>query len=134
MASTLAAFFTIIINGNVGPRIAQLIRITYTVALQKDPTNLSKLRPLGIPSAIRRIAAALVMGKYKPEFAKLLLPVNFAVGVSGGIEIITNTIRLGWKNTSPIERIEERHQHALWCHWTSETCSTQCQENNCAAS
>ena len=57
--------------------------------------DLKKLRPLGIPSAIRRIAAALVLGMYRSRFAKLLLPVNYAVGVSGGVDIITNTIRLG---------------------------------------
>ena len=95
VVSTLAAFFTIIINGDVGPRIAQLIRTTYTVALQKDMNDLRKLRPLGIPSAIRRISAALIVSKYKSLFAGLLLPLNFAVGVSGGIDIITNTIRLG---------------------------------------
>ena len=46
-------------------------------------------------AAIRQIAASIVLGRYKSAFAKLLLPVNFAVGVSGGIEIVTNTIRLG---------------------------------------
>ena len=93
--ATLAAFFTIIINGEVGPRIKKLIRTTYTVALQKDPEDLKKLRPLGIPSAVRRIAAALIVGKYKSEFAKLLLPTNYAIGTNGGIDVITNTVRLG---------------------------------------
>ena len=60
--------------------------------------------------------------------------VNYAVRVSGGIEIITNTIRSGLENTSPIMSKEERHQHVLWCHSTSETCSTQCHENNCEES
>ena len=76
VASTLASFFTIIINGDVGPRVEELVRVTYTVALQKDPHDLKKLRPLGIPSAIRRIAASLVLGMYRSRFAKLLLPVN----------------------------------------------------------
>ena len=95
VAKTFAAFFTIVVNGDVGPKITKLLRTTYTVALQKDKEDLTKLRPLGIPSAIRRIAASMIVGKYRSEFAKLLLPTNYAIGVSGGIDIITNSIRLG---------------------------------------
>ena len=94
VASTIAAFFTIVINGNVGPKITKLLRTTYTVALQKDAADLKKLRPLGIPAAIRRIASSLVVGKYRAKFAQYLLPINYAIGVSGGVDIITNTIRL----------------------------------------
>ena len=93
--ATIAAFFTIVINGEVGPRIKELLRTTYTVALQKDPEDLKKLRPIGIPSAVRRIAAALVVGKYKSDFADFLLPHNYAIGTNGGIDFITNTMRLG---------------------------------------
>ena len=35
------------------------------------------------------------MQKYKADFAKLLLPLNYAIGTSGGIDLITNTVRLG---------------------------------------
>ena len=36
VVKTFAAFFTIVVNGDVGPKITKLLRTTYTVALQKD--------------------------------------------------------------------------------------------------
>ena len=92
---TLAEFFTILANGDVPPRIATILRTTYLVALSKDPTDQSKIRPLGIPSAIRRITAIATIHTYKQQFAKYLLPFNVAIGVNGGVDIVTNTFRLG---------------------------------------
>ena len=92
----LAKFFTIIVNNsNLPEKIGDILRTTYLVALEKDPTDLSKLRPLGVPSAIRRIAAILLLHQYRSKFAEYLLPFNYAIGVNGGIDIITNTMRLG---------------------------------------
>ena len=62
VAKTFAEFLMIVVNGEVGPKITTLLRTTYTVALQKDAADLTKLRPLGIPSAIRRIAASMIVG------------------------------------------------------------------------
>ncbi len=95
VSKVLAKFFTHVVNGDVGPKVKFLLRTTYTVALHKDPDDDTKLRPLGIPTAIRRIAAILIISKYRSDFAKYLLPYNYAVGVSGGIDFITTTLRLG---------------------------------------
>ena len=65
----------------------------YTIALQKDAKDLKYLRLLGIPSAIQQIAAALVVAKYRADFAKFLLLVNYAIGISRIIDSIANTIR-----------------------------------------
>ena len=91
----LASFFTIIAQGNLPPAVTELIRTTYLVALQKDANDLTKLRPLGIPAAIRRITASMIVYKFKSDFAEYLLPFNYAVGISGGLDLITNTIRMG---------------------------------------
>ena len=53
----------------------------YLFCLHKDPTDASKLRPLGIPTAMRRIIARHVAQYFKPKFADYLLPINFAVGI-----------------------------------------------------
>jgi len=53
------------------------------------------MRPLGIPAAIRQITANSIAHELKPEFAKYLLPYNYAVGIHGGIDFITSTVRLG---------------------------------------
>ena len=82
-------------NGDVPPKIVKILRTTYLVALSKDPTDHTKLRPLGIPSAIRRITAVAVIHVNQRRFAQYLLPFNVAIGVNGGIDLITNTFRLG---------------------------------------
>jgi len=71
--------------------------------LEKDPDDKTKLRPLGVPSAIRRIAAATVLSEYSSVIAENLLPFNFAVGVSGGCDVIVKTMQLGVDkyNTEP---------------------------------
>ena len=91
---TIAAFFTIIANGTVPPKIKKILRTTYMVAFHKDINDKNKLRPLGIPSAIRRITAVAILHKYKGDFATHLLPFNYAFGVNGGIDVITSTMRL----------------------------------------
>lgn len=92
---TLAKFFTIIANGKLPPKIVQILRTTYLVALSKDPNDHTNLRPLGIPSAIRRITAISVIQVNQRRFAQYLLPFNVAIGVNAGIDLITNTFRLG---------------------------------------
>ena len=57
----LAAFFSSIANTEVPNKVARILRTTYLVALQKDPEDLSKLRPLGVPAAIRRITEVLIL-------------------------------------------------------------------------
>ena len=71
------------------------MRTTYLVALQKDSNDLSKLRPLGVQSAIRRITAVLLLMNYRSRFAEHILPFNYAIVVNVSIYMITNTVCLG---------------------------------------
>ena len=64
-------------------------------ALQKDPADLSKLIYLGVPAAICRITVVLILTTYCSHFAEHLLPFNYAIGINGGVDVITHTIRLG---------------------------------------
>ena len=86
----LAQFFTIIANGTVPQRIKSILRTTYMVAFHKDITDKTKLRPLGIPSAIRRITAVAILHKFKGDFATHLLPFNYALSVS--MEVSTSLL------------------------------------------
>jgi hypothetical protein len=52
-ATALSQFFCKIINGDIPEPFKHFIRQTYLVALEKDPEDKTKLRPLGVPSAIR---------------------------------------------------------------------------------
>lgn len=93
-ANALAGFFSKVINGEVPDEFKHFIRQTYLVALEKDPDDKAKLRPLGVPSAIRRIAGVLILDEYAPTFAEHLLPFNFAIGVNGGVDVIIKTVQL----------------------------------------
>lgn len=93
-ANALASFFNKIINGDVPPQFQTFLRQTYLVALEKDELDKSKLRPLGVPSATRRISAILVVSEYSSTFAEYVLPFNYAIGVNGGIDVIIKTIQL----------------------------------------
>lgn len=68
-----------IINGKVPHQFQTFLRQTYLVALEKDPDDKTKLRPLEVPSAIRLIAAIIVLKQYSPIFADHLLPFNYAI-------------------------------------------------------
>jgi hypothetical protein len=92
---TLASFFSQIIQGDLPPRIAKIFRTTYLVALRKCEVDPTRLRPLNIPSALRRISAKVILHLYRTRFAKHLLPFNYVFGVNGGIDFIISTVRLG---------------------------------------
>jgi len=95
IAHDLAIFFSNIANANFGKKERNHINTIYFVAFHKDVNNPKKLRPIGVPSAIRRITANLLITKNKPDFASHLLPFNYAIGVQGGISTIVHTMRLG---------------------------------------
>ena len=94
-AQHLATFFSNIANANFGEFERKHINTIYFVAFHKDINNPKKLRPIGVPSAIRRITANLLITKNKADFASYLLPFNYAIGVQGGISTIVHTMRLG---------------------------------------
>ena len=95
-ATRLAAFFSLVANGDVPTKFQRVLRTTYLVALlEKDLDSKLKLRPLGIPSAIHPITTAAILSEYSSVLAENLLPLNFAVGVSGGCDLVVKTIRLG---------------------------------------
>jgi hypothetical protein len=86
--------FNLIYQGNI-PRIARaFFTDTYLFCLHKDPNDLTKLRPIGIPSAIRRIIASHIAKHWKDKFALHLLPYNFAVGIPNGMDFIIKTMQL----------------------------------------
>eukprot|EP00956_Cyclotella_meneghiniana_P032064 scaffold86358_cov47-Cyclotella_meneghiniana.AAC.5 len=94
-ARRLAKLFSNVANGHLPPKFQAALRRTYLVALEKDPDDKLKLRPLGVPSAIRRIATAAVLTEYSSVLADHLLPYNFAIGVSGGCDVIIKSMQLG---------------------------------------
>jgi hypothetical protein len=54
----------------------------------------SKLRPIGIPTAISRILASHVAKTFRTDFARHLLPYNYAIGVPNGMDYVVKAIQL----------------------------------------
>ena len=67
---------------------------TYLFCLPKDPHDLSRLRPLGVPTAIHRTITKHVAHSLRSKFASHLLPYNFAVGIKSGMDFIIKASQL----------------------------------------
>jgi hypothetical protein len=86
--------FNHIYQNNLSPPITHYFTDVYLFRLHKDPTNKSKLRPLGIPTAIRCLVPSHVAHTYRKKFARHMLPFNCAVGTPNGTNLIINTMQL----------------------------------------
>jgi hypothetical protein len=114
IAKLYADFFTLIASGSYGEIERKYNNTIYLVALHKDINNLKKLRPIGVPTAIRRINAALLINKNKSDFASHLLPFNYALGVHGGINTVVNAFRNGtYKYITQPQQQNKRPTRAL---------------------
>ena len=77
----LQQMFNFIYQGNIPNRARHFFTDTYLFCLHKDTNDNTKLRPIGIPTAIRRIIASHIAKQWRDKFALHLLPYNYAVGV-----------------------------------------------------
>ena len=81
----------LVVDNDVPPEIAPLLTPCHFLALHKDPDDLTKLRPIGIGTAWRRIVGSLIATIFADDFASLLLPFGqFGVAVSGGIDFMSH--------------------------------------------
>ena len=54
---------------------------TYLFCLHRDEKDLSKLRLIGVPTALQRIITNHIAQAYRRKFAFDLLPFNYAIGI-----------------------------------------------------
>eukprot|EP00956_Cyclotella_meneghiniana_P015018 scaffold22773_cov35-Cyclotella_meneghiniana.AAC.1 len=93
--ANIIALFTRFYNGNVHPLIVPYFTSTYLFCLHKDPDDPTKLRPIGVPTALRRILASHIAKTFRVRFARHLLPYyNYAIKVPNGMDFIVKTIQL----------------------------------------
>ena len=83
-----------IYKNNLPPSIKCYFTDVYLFCLHKDPLDKSKLRPLGIPTAIRRLIASHVAHTFREKFARHMPPFNYAVGSPNGTNLIINRMQL----------------------------------------
>ena len=86
--------FDQIYKNNIPTTIRRFFTDVYLFCLHKDPSDHSKLRPLGIPTAIRRLVATHVARTLKSKFAAHLFPYNFAVGIEDGSSFVIKAMQL----------------------------------------
>lgn len=113
--------FNSIYQGNIPKAARHFFSDTYLFCLHKDPNDNNKLRPIGIPSAIRRIIASHIAKKWKDRFALHLLPYNYAVGIPNGMDFIIKTMQLSIEKfiEQPQQRQETPSRAAIFVDLTN---------------
>ncbi len=92
--TNLNFIFNQIYTSNLPPTIKCYFTNVYLFCLHKDPMDKTKLRPLGIPTAIRCLMASHVAHTFCEKFARHMLPFNYAVGTPSGSNLIITTMQL----------------------------------------
>jgi hypothetical protein len=93
----LKFIFNTIYQSNLPDVIMHYFIDVYLFCLHKDPNNHSKLCPLVIPTAIRRLIATHVARSLKSKLASHLLPYNYAVGIPNRTSFVIKAIQLAIK-------------------------------------
>ena len=70
---------------------------TYLFCLHKDGKDLSKLRPIGVPTALQCIITNHIARAYRRKFASDLLPFNYAIGIDSGMDFVMKASQLSVK-------------------------------------
>jgi len=83
---------------NLPEILLQSLRRSRLVPLAKNPNSESvpsspRLRPIGIPEVLRKVASQWVLQHVVPRARDFLLPTQLGVGVSGGSEAVLHTIQ-----------------------------------------
>ncbi|KAL7529534.1 hypothetical protein ACHAWF_006430, partial [Thalassiosira exigua] len=84
----------LVYRGIIPDEVKKFFSDTYLFCLYKEPGNHDKLRPIGVPTALRRIVASHIVKHGRERFARDLLPYNFAIGVKGGMNFIIKATQL----------------------------------------
>jgi len=66
----------------------------YLFLAYKDPEDLTKMRLICIPLALRRHVATHVANHWQPRFAAKLLPINYAIYIDGRMDFVIKLMKL----------------------------------------
>ena len=91
---SIRLLFQHIFNGGTHTDMEAYFTNTYLFCLYKDPDDPTQLRPIGIPTALRRIITIHIARVYRQRFARHLLPHNYAVGIDGGMDFVVRASQL----------------------------------------
>jgi hypothetical protein len=89
--------FNLIYQNKLPQCIKRYFTDVYLFCLHKDPKDTTKLCPLSIPTAIRRLIASHVACTLRDKLSSHLLPFNYAVGVPSGSDFMVKAMQLSIK-------------------------------------
>ena len=93
--SAVATVAQLILNAKISTQAHPFLASNWFMALHKDPANPSKLRPIGMGSAWRRLLGRYLISVFTPEIAKLFLRYGqLGIAIKGSIEIIVHATKL----------------------------------------
>ena len=82
----------LVVTAQVPPSIQTLLASNYFLALHKDLSNLEKLRPIGIGTAIRRVAAKTALVHVTEHISPILLKGGqYGIQIPGGVDVVAQT-------------------------------------------
>ena len=88
----LQALFQLIITAQVPTSVHQLLGSNYFLALHKDQNKLHRLRPIGIGTGLRRVAAKIALTHITDQITPLLLSGGqYGIQTPGGIDFVAQT-------------------------------------------
>ena len=93
--SIFADVTQLIVNNQLHPSLQTYFSSNWFMALHKDTEDKSKLRPIGMGTAYRRITGKYLMMLLDEEIAKALTPFGqWGIAVRGGIDFMIHTTRV----------------------------------------
>jgi hypothetical protein len=88
----LRFIFNLIYQNKLPDTIKCYFTHLYLFCLHKDANKPTKLRPLGIPTAICRLIASHLARTLRDKFSSHLLPFNYAVGIPDGSSFVVKAM------------------------------------------
>lgn len=122
--------FNLISQGCIPPSVWRFFMDTYLFCLHKVMTDLTKLRPIGKPTAIQQLMATHIAHTFCDRFEEHLLPYNYAVGINRSMDFIIKAMQLSieWHIITP-QSINTTPTHsALFINLTNLFNLVSCEE------
>jgi len=91
--SVLSQLLNLLYTGAIPKEARDYISSNESVSFHKDIRNPISIRPIGIGTAIRRITATHAMSATKDIAAEFLSPNQYAIGLSSGMDMVSQTIQ-----------------------------------------
>ena len=103
---TIKALMQLVVTAQVPPPIQTILASNYFLALHKDLNNLEKLRPIGIGTAIRRVAAKTALVHLTEDIKPILLKGGqYGIQIPGGVDFVAQTTAMA------VRRFIDRNQN-----------------------